>query len=40
MGLEAGGRKIRPASGPGHEKRILSALATLGYAMPPRESGS
>jgi uncharacterized protein (DUF58 family) len=34
VGLEAGGRKIRPASGPGHEKRILSALATLGYAMP------
>lgn len=37
VGLEAGGRKIRPASGPGHEKRILSALATLGYAMPARE---
>lgn len=34
VGLEAGGRKIRPASGPGHEKRILSALAALGYAMP------
>ena len=25
---------IRPSSGPGHEKRILSALAALGYAMP------
>ncbi|MDP1828347.1 MAG: DUF58 domain-containing protein [Archangium sp.] len=34
VGLEAGGRRIRPASGPGHEKRILSALAALGYAMP------
>lgn len=34
VGLEAGGRRIRPASGPGHEKRILSALATLGYALP------
>ena len=31
VGLEAGGRRIRPASGPGHERRILSALATLGY---------
>jgi uncharacterized protein (DUF58 family) len=36
VGLVAGGRKIRPASGPGHEKRILSALAVLGYATPPR----
>lgn len=35
VGLEAGGRKIRPASGPGHEKRILSALAGLGYGLPP-----
>jgi uncharacterized protein (DUF58 family) len=34
VGLEAGGRKIRPGAGPGHERRILSALATLGYAMP------
>lgn len=31
VGLEAGGRRIRPASGPGHEKRILSALAVLGF---------
>ncbi len=31
VGLEAGGRKLRPASGPGHEKRILSALAMLGF---------
>ncbi len=38
VGLEAGGRKIRPASGPGHEKRILGALATLGYAIPNVES--
>ncbi len=37
VGLEAGGRKIRPGSGPGHEKRILSALAMLGYALPGRE---
>lgn len=34
VGLEAGGRRIRPAAGPGHEKRILSALALLGYAEP------
>lgn len=32
VGLDAGGRRIRPGSGPGHEKRILSALAVLGYA--------
>ncbi|MDP2272313.1 MAG: DUF58 domain-containing protein [Archangium sp.] len=37
VGLEAGGRRIRPASGPGHEKRILSALASLGYAVPRSE---
>lgn len=39
VGLEAGGRRIRPSSGPGHERRILSALAMLGYAMPPRPGG-
>lgn len=32
VGLEAGGRKIRPGSGPGHERRILGTLAILGYA--------
>ncbi len=37
VGLEAGGRRIRPASGPGHERRILSALAVLGYALPERK---
>lgn len=31
VGLIAGGRKLRAASGPGHEKRILSALALLGF---------
>jgi uncharacterized protein (DUF58 family) len=31
VGLEAGGRRIRPGAGPGHEKRILSALAMLGF---------
>lgn len=40
VGLDAGGRKIRPASGPGHEKRILSALAALGYALPARSEPS
>lgn len=37
VGLEAGGRRIRPGSGPGHEKRILTALAWLGFDEPPRE---
>lgn len=40
VGLVAGGRKIRPSSGPGHEKRILSALAGLGYALPTRDPGA
>ncbi|MFO0596015.1 MAG: DUF58 domain-containing protein [Myxococcaceae bacterium] len=31
VGLDAGGRRIRPGSGPGHERRILSALAMLGF---------
>lgn len=31
VGLEADGKKIRPGAGPGHEKRILSALAMVGY---------
>lgn len=31
VGLDAGGRRLRPGSGPGHEKRILSALAMLGF---------
>lgn len=34
VGLEAGGRRIRTGSGPGHERRILTALAWLGYAPP------
>lgn len=38
VGLEAGGRHIRPASGPGQEKRILSALAVLGFTTPERPS--
>ncbi len=31
VGLHAGPRHLRPSSGPGHEKRILRALAMLGY---------
>lgn len=31
VGLDAGGRRLRPGAGPGHEKRILSALAMLGF---------
>jgi uncharacterized protein (DUF58 family) len=34
VGLEAGGRRIRPSAGPGHERRILSALALLGFEPP------
>jgi uncharacterized protein (DUF58 family) len=40
VGLVAGGRKIRPSSGPGHEKRILSALAVLGFTPAPGEDRS
>lgn len=31
VGLEAWGHRIRPGAGPGHEKRLLSALAMLGF---------
>lgn len=31
VGLDAGRRRLRPGSGPGHEKRVLSALAMLGF---------
>ena len=34
VGLWAPGRRIRPGSGPGHEKRVLTALAFLGYDEP------
>ncbi len=34
VGLEAGGHRIRAGSGPGHEKRILNALAWLGFEAP------
>lgn len=31
VGLDANGRRLRPASGPGQQRRILRALAWLGY---------
>lgn len=31
VGLRAGGRRLRPASGSGQERRILTALAWLGF---------
>ncbi len=31
VGLEAAGHRIRPGAGPGHEKRVLAALALLGF---------
>jgi uncharacterized protein (DUF58 family) len=34
VGLVAHGRRIRPGSGPGHEKRVLTALALLGFEAP------
>ncbi|GMU61666.1 MAG: hypothetical protein AMXMBFR34_34290 [Myxococcaceae bacterium] len=34
VGLLAHGRKIRLGSGPGHEKRVLTALAFLGFDEP------
>jgi uncharacterized protein (DUF58 family) len=37
VGLEAGAFRIRPALGPGHEKRVLSALARVGFEQAPRE---
>lgn len=35
VGLVTRGRKIRPGSGPGHERRVLTALAFLGFETPP-----
>ncbi len=34
VGLVAGHHRLRPASGPGHERRVLSALAMLGFEAP------
>jgi uncharacterized protein (DUF58 family) len=34
VGLAAPGRRIRPGSGAGHEKRVLTALAFLGFDAP------
>ncbi len=31
MGLETAGRKLRPAAGTAQERRILQALAWLGF---------
>ncbi len=36
VGLLTNGQKIRPGAGPGHERRVLTALAWVGYAA---ESG-
>lgn len=38
VGLVTPGRRIRPASGPGQERRLLTALAVLGFE-PPRGGG-
>jgi uncharacterized protein (DUF58 family) len=34
VGLEAGGRRIRPSAGAGHERRLMTALAWLGFDAP------
>jgi len=34
VGLDAEGHRIRPGGGPGHEKRVLSALAWVGFEAP------
>jgi uncharacterized protein (DUF58 family) len=34
VGLDLGGRRIRPSAGPGHERRLLTALAWLGFEAP------
>lgn len=39
VGLEAGGHRIRAGAGPGHEKRLLSALAMLGFDPAVRQEG-
>lgn len=33
VGLEVAGRRIRPSAGPGHERRLLTALAWLGFEV-------
>ncbi|MEW5740479.1 MAG: DUF58 domain-containing protein [Myxococcota bacterium] len=40
VGLIAHGRRIRPGSGPGHEKRVLTALAFLGFEVPRGKAGA
>ncbi|MBK7863262.1 MAG: DUF58 domain-containing protein [Archangiaceae bacterium] len=40
VGLDTGGQRIRPGGGPGHERRVLSALAWVGFDAPLREGGS
>jgi uncharacterized protein (DUF58 family) len=37
VGLTAGPRRIRPGAGPGHERRLLTALAWLGFHPSPLE---
>ncbi len=39
VGLEAGGHRIRPGGGPGQERRVLSALAWVGFE-PPAKAGA
>jgi uncharacterized protein (DUF58 family) len=34
VGLEAAGHRIRPGGGPGHERRMLSALSWVGFEAP------
>jgi uncharacterized protein (DUF58 family) len=34
VGLEVGDTRLRPSSGPSHERRILAALATAGFEEP------
>jgi uncharacterized protein (DUF58 family) len=36
VGLDAGGHRLRPGGGAGHERRVLSALAWLGHDAPRR----
>ena len=35
VGLHTGVRRIRPGAGPGHERRLLTALAWVGFTEPP-----
>jgi uncharacterized protein (DUF58 family) len=40
VGLSAKGHRIRPGGGPGHERRMLSALSWVGHELPLKAGGA